>query len=75
MGSNAFYVNRDNMYAEVFAGIENIFKVFRVDVITAFENGKKPYTGIRIGGGGLIGSGLLGATSQRKRASSLSIGL
>ncbi len=32
VGSNAFYVNQENNYVEIFAGIENIFKLFRVDV-------------------------------------------
>ena len=32
-GSNAFYVNRDNNYVEIFGGLENIFKLIRVDVV------------------------------------------
>jgi hypothetical protein len=54
-GANTFYVNRNNNYVEVFAGLENILKIFRVDVIYAYENGKRGHTGIRIGTGGLIG--------------------
>lgn len=54
-GSNAFYVNKTNNYFEVFGGIENIFKIFRVDVVTGFEYGRKGFTAIRIGTGGLIG--------------------
>lgn len=55
-GSNAFYVNRDNNYVEVFGGLENIFKVFRVDVIASYLNGHYGQTGVRIGFGGLLGS-------------------
>jgi len=57
-GSNAFYVNRDNSYVEAFGGLENIFKLFRVDVIASYLNGHYGQTGVRIGFGGLIGSGI-----------------
>ena len=57
-GSNAFYVNQNNNYVEVFVGIENILKVFRVDFVAAYENGKVGHTGIRIGTGGLIGGSI-----------------
>jgi hypothetical protein len=55
-GSNAFFVNKDNNYVEVFAGIENIFKVIRVDVVGSYLNGNKGQVGVRIGLGGLLGS-------------------
>ena len=58
MGSNAFYVNSNNNYAEVFAGLENIFKILRVDFVAAYENGRKGISGIRIGLGGIIGSSI-----------------
>jgi Family of unknown function (DUF5686)/CarboxypepD_reg-like domain len=54
-GSNAFYVNKSSNYAEVFAGIENILKIFRVDFVAAYQNGNKGTTGIRIGAGGILG--------------------
>ena len=54
-GTNAFYVNRNSNYVEVFAGLENIFKIFRVDVVSSFQEGKYANTGVRIGAGGLIG--------------------
>jgi Family of unknown function (DUF5686)/CarboxypepD_reg-like domain len=57
-GSNAFYVNKTNNYFEVFGGIENIFKIFRVDVVTGFEYGRKGFTALRIGTGGLIGGSI-----------------
>ncbi|MBC7850847.1 MAG: hypothetical protein H7Y31_13985, partial [Chitinophagaceae bacterium] len=55
-GANAFFVNTDNNYAEVFAGLENIFKVFRVDVVASYLNGKNGTVGVRLGLGGLLGS-------------------
>ena len=54
-GSNAFYVNKNNNYVEVFGGIENILKIFRVDVVAAYLNGKTGQVAIRLGFGGLIG--------------------
>ncbi len=36
-GTNSLFINKDQYHAEVFAGVENILKVFRVDFIYAFE--------------------------------------
>ncbi|MEO6405516.1 MAG: DUF5686 and carboxypeptidase regulatory-like domain-containing protein [Ferruginibacter sp.] len=68
-GSNAFLVNKDNNYVEVFAGLENILKIFRVDVVAAYENGKQGHTGIRIGAGGSIG----GAVKTNRRTNEVSL--
>lgn len=57
-GGNAFYVNKSNNYAEAFVGLENIFKIARVDFVAAYLNGKSAQTGIRIGFGGLLGSSI-----------------
>lgn len=57
-GSNAFYVNKTKNYFEVFAGLENIFKIFRVDLVTGYQSGSKTGVGIRIGLGGLLGGAL-----------------
>ncbi len=54
-GTNAFYVNSDNYYVEAFAGVENIFKVFRVDFINAYQPGLGNKFGVRVGLGGLLG--------------------
>ncbi|PWV55830.1 DUF5686 and carboxypeptidase regulatory-like domain-containing protein [Chitinophaga sp. S165] len=54
-GSNAFYVNRDNNYIEVFAGLENILKVIRVDVIAGYQSKDDTRIGVRVGFGGLFG--------------------
>jgi Family of unknown function (DUF5686)/CarboxypepD_reg-like domain len=58
VGSNAFYVNQDNNYVEIFAGLENIFKLFRVDVIGSYLNGKSGQVGVRIGFDGLFGTAI-----------------
>ena len=57
-GSNAFYVNTNNNYVEAFAGVENIFKLFRVDVIASYLNGKTGQAGVRIGFDGLLGGSI-----------------
>ncbi|MET0391668.1 MAG: DUF5686 and carboxypeptidase regulatory-like domain-containing protein [Chitinophagaceae bacterium] len=48
-GANAFYVNKDRNYVEVFAGLENVFKIFRVDFVQAWQTGKPGSYGIRVG--------------------------
>lgn len=57
-GGNAFFVNKNSNYVEVFGGIENIFKVLRVDVVGSYLNGNKGQVGIRLGLGGIIGSAI-----------------
>ncbi|MGZ8561960.1 MAG: DUF5686 family protein, partial [Flavisolibacter sp.] len=54
-GANSFYVNTDNYYVEVFAGLENIGKILRVDFVTAYQSQPGNRFGIRIGLGGIIG--------------------
>ena len=54
-GTNALYVNPQTRYAEAFIGLENIFKIFRIDAVAGFQNGFKPVYTYRIGFGGLIG--------------------
>ena len=69
-GSNAFYVNSKNNYIELFAGLENIMKIFRVDFVAAYNNGNKGLTGIRIGTGGILGSSI--RTGTRRGATTIS---
>jgi hypothetical protein len=71
-GGNAFYVNGKNNYVEVFAGLENVIKIFRVDFVAAYSNGKTTSTGIRIGTGGILG-GSLSRNNGRGRRSSISL--
>jgi Family of unknown function (DUF5686)/CarboxypepD_reg-like domain len=66
-GSNAFYVNKNNNYVEAFVGLENIFKVLRVDAVVGYR-GKEVSSGIRLGFGGLLG----GAVSVQQNNVSVS---
>ncbi len=72
-GSNAFYVNRHNNYVEVFAGLENIFKVFRLDVVYAYENGKRGLGGLRLGAGGLLGGSISSDANVNGRGRTVNI--
>ena len=57
-GSNTLFINNSSNYVEIFTGLENIFKIFRVDFVASFENRYSQHTGIRIGAGGILGSSL-----------------
>jgi hypothetical protein len=57
-GVNAFYVNGNTKHTEVFAGIENILKIFRIDLVTGFDKFRLDKAAIRIGLGGLLGSNI-----------------
>jgi hypothetical protein len=57
-GTNAFYVNGNNNYVEIFGGLENIFKLLRVDVVGSYLNGNSGQVAVRIGLGGLLGSAI-----------------
>jgi hypothetical protein len=64
IGSNAFYVNQDNYYVEAFGGIENIFKLLRVDFVTAWQPGTGNKFGVLIGFGGLLGKSFSSAKNN-----------
>lgn len=54
-GSNAFLVDANRNYFEVFVGLENIFKTLRIDWVAGYDGfNKKPTTGIVIGFSGLL---------------------
>lgn len=53
-GANALYVKPATQYAETFIGLENIFKILRVDLVVDYQNGYKPVYTYRIGFGGLL---------------------
>ncbi|MEO6584428.1 MAG: DUF5686 and carboxypeptidase regulatory-like domain-containing protein [Ferruginibacter sp.] len=55
-GTDAFYINRYKNYYEIFAGLENIFKVLRVDFIAGYQPGKAVTSGIRFSTGGALGA-------------------
>ncbi len=69
-GNNTFYVNKDNYHVEVFAGIENILKIFRIDFVAGYDKLSPTRTAIRIGFGGLIG----GNMSMNQKDGSVNIG-
>jgi len=48
-GSNAFYAGSDRRYVEAFAGLENIFKIARLDAVKGFAQDGSTLTGLRLG--------------------------
>jgi Family of unknown function (DUF5686)/CarboxypepD_reg-like domain len=48
-GINGLYINSSNYYYEYFVGFDNIFKLFRVDFVQSFQNGKAWQTGFKFG--------------------------
>lgn len=48
-GTNALLTRREGNYWELFAGIDNILKILRVDAILARDREGQPRTGIRLG--------------------------
>lgn len=55
-GGNAFLADKNNYYYEVFSGIENILKIFRVDYVRGYSNAGYKDWGIRIGIRGVTGN-------------------
>ena len=48
-GGNAFFVGRDNNYYEFFLGVNNIFKVLRLDYVWAFNDNQRYTSGMKWG--------------------------
>jgi Family of unknown function (DUF5686)/CarboxypepD_reg-like domain len=48
-GLNTCYVNKDLRYFEWFVGVDNLFKIFRVDHIFSYLPGRPMQTAIRLG--------------------------
>ena len=57
-GANALHTGPATGYLEIFAGLENIFKIFRFDVLMNIQSGYKPAITYRVGFGGLIGDAM-----------------
>ncbi len=57
-GTNTFFINDKNNHVEIFTGIENILKIFRLDVVVGFDNRQPTRTALRLGFGGLIGGNM-----------------
>ena len=68
-GSNALYINKLSNHTEIFVGLENLIKIFRVDLLLAYRNGSYQRMGIRIGTGGILGGSLRVNNSRSRRSS------
>ena len=68
-GTNSFYVNTLSNHTELFFGLENILKLFRVDFVYGFENGgRRKVSGISIGFGGLLGGSLTSVVKNNEKS-------
>jgi hypothetical protein len=54
-GTNAFYLNTRDSYVEVFAGLENLLKIARVDFVWGFTSGGRSAFEVRVGLRGIGG--------------------
>jgi hypothetical protein len=68
-GGNAIYDNPNYNYSEVFVGLENVLKIFRIDVVRSFVNGSVNATHIKIGTGGILGNGGPRSGGKNRRVS------
>ena len=57
-GGNSFFINQSDNYSELFVGLENILKLFRIDIVAGYQNGQRATAGIRLGTAGLLGDGI-----------------
>jgi hypothetical protein len=67
-GSNAFYVDKGNNYFDLFIGLENIFKILRLDWVTAVEDSRPVQSVLRLGFGGLLGGSVQRDPSSGRRS-------
>jgi hypothetical protein len=72
-GTNTFYVNQDSHYADLFVGLENIFKVFRVDWVASLYNRQWQPAVIRLGAGGLLGGSMNMSRGRGEASRSISL--
>jgi hypothetical protein len=49
VGFNSIYTSGKRNYQEVFLGVDNLFKVFRVDFVASYKVGEKLVPQVRIG--------------------------
>jgi hypothetical protein len=61
--AHQFMISSKDYYGEYSVGIENIMKIFRIDYVTAVNNGKYQSSSFVLGLGGLLGSGISAGSS------------
>ena len=72
-GTNSYFINNSNNYAELFIGLENIFKLFRVDFVSGYQNGKYTRSSLVLGASGLLGTSLSSKNTNASGSHSVSI--
>ena len=72
VGTNSYYIKRNDYYIEYFVGLENIFKLLRVDFVSGYMNGHYYNSSIVLGTGGLLGDGLNKSANDNRSSVSVS---
>ena len=69
-GLHSYYISNANHYEELYVGLENIFKLMRVDFVSAYQNGRYVNSALVFGAGGVLSGGLnnRGNALSRKRS-------
>ena len=69
-GMHSYYISNANHYEELYVGLENIFKLMRVDFVSAYQNGRYVNSALVFGAGGVLSGGLnnRGNGLSRKRS-------
>jgi uncharacterized protein (DUF2164 family) len=70
-GTNSYYIRKKEHYVEYFVGLENIFKLFRLDFVSGYLNGHYYNSSVVFGTGGLLGDGLNKSAGENR--SSISV--
>lgn len=70
IGANAYYINGRDNYEEVFTGIENIKKLFRIDYLNVFQNGKYLQSAFVFGLGGVLSNNQDNNTDKKSSSKS-----
>jgi len=63
-GANAYFISGKDNYVECFIGIENIFKLFRLDYVSAYKNGSFTRSSFVLGASGLLGAAVNNGSSS-----------
>ncbi len=75
LGSNSFYIDKDKHYTEIGIGLENIFKMFRVDFVSGYENFHFTNSSFVISFGGTFGSSVARSNNNNPQRNLVNAGL
>ena len=65
-GTHMLYLSNNIHYEELYFGVENIFKLLRIDFVSAYQNGKFVKSGFAIGTGGTLGGSIKSRANSKR---------